>query len=315
MLCSAGCGAQTTKHVNTNRMLCDTATGLCEMPGTATADTNLKIAAAAKPVKLIYFTDPICSSCWGIEPQLRRLKLEYGADVEVEYHMGGLLPDWSYNSGGISKPSDVASHWDEASHHYQMPIDGDVWLEDPLHSSYPPSIAFKAAQLQDQAKAVVFLRALREMVFMKKKNITKWPVIEAAADEAGLDKAQLRRDFEGNAKTMFEEDLQLARNMGVRGFPSVFIAGADDKSVFVYGSRPYSEYEAGIRAVYAKAEKMPFASDWKSLFTHYPTLATQEFAVMSGTSFDAAGKELGQLLKDGRIRQLKSKNGPLWSLQ
>ena len=26
-----------------------------------------------KTAKLIYFTDPICSSCWGIEPQLRNL--------------------------------------------------------------------------------------------------------------------------------------------------------------------------------------------------------------------------------------------------
>ena len=31
-----------------------------------------------------------------------------------------------------------------------MPIDGDVWLEDPLNSSYPPSIAFKAAEMQDK---------------------------------------------------------------------------------------------------------------------------------------------------------------------
>ena len=106
------------------------------------------LPAGARPVKIVYFTDPICSSCWGIEPQLRQLKLEYGPYLDIEYRMGGLLPNWSYNSGGISKPSDVAHHWDEVSLHYDMPIDGDVWLEDPLDSSYPPSIAFKAAQIK-----------------------------------------------------------------------------------------------------------------------------------------------------------------------
>ena len=114
---------------------------------------------------------PICSSCWGIEPQLRKLKLEYGNNIQIEYRMGGLLPDWNYNSGGISEPSDVAHHWDEVSVHYDMPIDGDVWLEDPLDSSYPPSIAFKAAQLQDEYKALLFMREIREMVFLQKKNI------------------------------------------------------------------------------------------------------------------------------------------------
>ena len=107
------------------------------------------------------------------------------------YRMGGLLPSWEvYNSGSISKPSDVAHHWDEVSVYYEMPIDGDVWLEDPLPSSYPPSIAFKAAQIQDEKKAIEFLRKIREMVFLEKKNITKWQYLELAAKQVGLDAAE-----------------------------------------------------------------------------------------------------------------------------
>ena len=111
---------------------------MCEATEGAT-DTASKdtVQSNKKPVKIVYYTDPICSSCWGIEPQLRKLKLEYGDAVEIDYRMGGLLPDWNYNSGGIGQPSDVASHWDEVSLHYDMPIDGDLWLEDPLDSSYP----------------------------------------------------------------------------------------------------------------------------------------------------------------------------------
>ncbi|MCH5685729.1 DsbA family protein [Niabella sp. W65] len=159
-----------TMQQQNNPLLCDRETGICEIPGsTATLPAIDMASIIEKPIKLTYFTDPICSSCWGIEPQLRKLKLEYGDSMEIDYRMGGLLPDWSYNSGGISKPSDVAHHWDEVSVYYDMPIDGDVWLEDPLPSSYPPSVAFKAAQMQDHAKAVAFLRIIREMVFCKEK--------------------------------------------------------------------------------------------------------------------------------------------------
>lgn len=209
---------------NTNNpLLCDPVEGACGLPA-STSRNKVDVHPDDQPVKVIYFTDPICSSCWGIEPQLRKLKLEYGHILDIAYHMGGLLPDWSYNSGGISKPSDVAHHWDEVSVHYDMPIDGDVWLEDPLHSSYPPSIAFKAAQMQDEQKAIVLLRELREMVFLQKTNITRWEHIAIAAEAAGLDVLQLKTDYEGEAKANFESDLQLAKSMGVRGFPSVFLS-------------------------------------------------------------------------------------------
>ena len=161
-------------QTQSNPLLCDPETGICEINIAGTdARKDHSVISNEKPVKIIYFTDPICSSCWGIEPQLRKLKLEYGNYIEIEYRMGGLLPDWSYNSGGISKPSDVAHHWDEVSNYYDMPIDGDIWLEDPLYSSFPPSVAFKAAQLQRNVKAILFLRQVREMVFLQKRNIRR----------------------------------------------------------------------------------------------------------------------------------------------
>lgn len=185
--------------------MCDTIEGVCGLPGSET-DVKVGKSTSDKTIRMIYYTDPICSSCWGIEPQLRKLKLEYGKVIEIEYRMGGLLPDWSYNSGGISKPSDVARHWDEASIFYDMPIDGAVWLEDPLTSSYPPSIAFKAAQLQSEEKALSFLREIKEMVFLQKKNISKWEHLEFAAKRVGLNMEQFKEDFEGKAKLLFQQD-------------------------------------------------------------------------------------------------------------
>ncbi|MBX7129608.1 MAG: DsbA family protein, partial [Flavobacteriales bacterium] len=99
-----------------NPLLCDPDTGVCAMPGSTGADAvaTQNTVPASRAITLLYFTDPICSSCWGAEPQLRRLKMEYGEAIDIQYHMGGLLPSWDiYNSGGISKPSDVAGHWDE----------------------------------------------------------------------------------------------------------------------------------------------------------------------------------------------------------
>lgn len=265
----------------TNPLLCDPETGVCGVPGSE-ENGSVTIDTTEKSVKVIYFTDPICSSCWGIEPQLRKMKLEYGKEIDVEYHMGGLLPDWSYNSGGISKPSDVAHHWDEVSGYYDMPIDGDVWLQDPLDSSYPPSIAFKAAQLQSEEKAILFMRELRELVFLKRKNIAKWENMALAAEKVGLDLKQLKSDFEGKAKTLFEDDLKMARELGVRGFPTIFFMNNKGEKQMVYGSKPYPFYETAILTVNPKAEKSEFAKDWESLFKKYSSLTAKEFTELSG---------------------------------
>lgn len=299
---------------NNNPLLCDPVEGMCGIPD-STTKTKIEVQGIEKPVKVVYFTDPICSSCWGIEPQLRKLKLEYGNSIEIEYRMGGLLPDWKYNSGGISKPSDVAHHWDEVSAYYDMPIDGDLWLEDPLHSSYPPSIAFKAAQIQDNEKAVLFLREIREMVFLQKKNITKWENLETAAKKVGLNVVQLKKDYEGNAKTLFEEDLKVAKKYGVRGFPTIFFLDNSGNKEIVYGSKPYAFYETSVLKLHPTAIKSEYSKNWETLFAKYPSLTAKEFSELSGTPRVESETVLNELVTQGKLEKLSTKNGSIWIIK
>lgn len=285
---------------NTNPLLCNPESGFCEMP------------AQQNSIKVIYYTDPICSSCWGIEPQLRKLKLEYGDSTDIEYRMGGLLPDWSYNSGGISKPSDVARHWDEVSAYYDMPIDGDVWLEDPLPSSYPPSIAFKAAQLQDKGKAILFLRAIREMVFLQKKNITKWEHLELAAKSVELDVMQFKKDYEGKAQALFNEDLQSGKELGVRGFPTMFFIDTEGNTEKVYGAKPYSSYESALLKIHSKAVKTTYEKSWSFVFSKYPSLTAREFAELTGMPGNESERVLDELTAAGKLHKRTTKNGAIW---
>lgn len=294
-----------------NPLLCDITTGMCELPD-STASENGPTPVAKKAVKLIYYTDPICSTCWGIEPQLRKLKLEYGHSFEIEYRMGGLLPDWSYNSGGISKPSDVAHHWDEVSQYYDMPIDGDVWLEDPLSSSYPASIAFKAAQLQGDDKALLFLREIREKVFLRKKNIAKWDNLLEAARTVGLNLDTFTADYQGKAQELFQQDLALGRQLGVRGFPTMFFVDEAGNQEKVYGFKPYAEFEKALRKQQPSALKTVFATDWQPLFATYHTLTSREFAELSGMNRKEVDSYLQQLADSGKLAKLTTKNGFLW---
>lgn len=315
---NTSCHSQNNRNMQeqNNPLICNPENGICEIPtkqnDTATAGS---VRAVKKPIKIIYYTDPICSSCWGIEPQLRKLKLEYGNSFEIEYRMGGLLKDWSYNSGGISKPSDVAHHWDEVSVFYDMPIDGDVWIEDPLSSSYPPSIAFKAAQMQDNEKAILFLREIREMVFLQKKNITKWEHLELAATKVGLNILQFKTDYEGKAKELFNEDLQLGKQLGVRGFPTMFFIDSAGQKEMVYGSKPYSSFETALFKLYPTASKTNYNKTWMSVFSKYNSLTAKEFTDLTETTRNESENILNDLTTQGKLEKLTTKNGALWTLK
>ena len=298
-----------------NPLMCNPESGICEIPTTeSNTQDSASVKADKKPIKIIYYTDPICSSCWGIEPQLGKLKLEYGNHFDIEYRMGGLLPNWSYNSGGISKPSDVAHHWDEVSVYYDMPIDGNVWLEDPLDSSYPPSIAFKAAQIQDQEKAILFLREIREMVFLEKKNITKWEYLEAAAKTVGLDVEKFKTDYEGQAKQHFEADLKLGRDLGVRGFPTIFFTDSTGRKERVYGSQPYSTFESTLLQLLPTATKTSYDKTWQGVFSKYHSLTAREYSELTNTPRSQSDAILDSLTKSGHLTKLSTKNGHLWTV-
>lgn len=315
---TASCNSQNKNNMKqqNNPLMCDPETGVCEIPTNETnSDESSLITAGKKPVKVIYFTDPICSACWGIEPQLRKLKLEYGDSVEVDYRMGGMLKDWSYNNGEISKPSDVAHHWDEVSAYYDMPIDGDVWLEDPLDSSFPASIAFKAAQMQNNEKAILYLREVREMVFVKKMNIAKWENLVQAAKNVGLDVEKFKADYEGQAKVLFEEDLKMARQFGVRGFPTLFFTDASGRTELVYGSKPYSAFEQTLLKLLPTATKQSYDKSWSSIFSKYNSLTAKEFSVLSGVSRNESENLLNELTGKQNLKKVTSKNGALWTLQ
>lgn len=299
-----------TQKIN-NPLTCDPGTGICDVPATDPGINTIK----KKPLRLVYFTDPICSSCWGIEPQLRKLKLVYGQYFDIEYRMGGLLESWDkYGGSDVGKPSDVARHWDEVSAVYNMPMDGDIWLEDPLHSSYPPSIAFKAAQIQDEDKSVVFLRRIREMVFLQKKNIAKWSHLQKAAEEAGLDLQKFAADLDGGAKQIFDEDLSFAKSLGVRGFPTIFFMDDEQNRLKIYGVKPYQHLEQTLLSLYPNASRSDIDRSYVTLFSHYPTLTTKEFSLLMDISFGEAESLLTGLHKNEKVERYQSKNGSLWTL-
>lgn len=240
-------------------MICDLETGICgdaSDEGMEVIDLN----APKKEVTIYYVTDPICSHCWALEPVLRRFEEQYGQYFKLQTVMGGLLESWegfADKSNGISAPADVAGHWREVGEHSRMPIDGSLWLDNPVQSSYPPSRVFKIIQKQDEQLAKVFLRRAREAVFAFNRNIGEAEILIDIVNQLGLDGQKIIEEAQlPHAQQLLNEDFVLSRSLGVRGFPSIIMVNEENKGVKIVGARPTDYYVNGLKQALSTSDDL-----------------------------------------------------------
>lgn len=263
---------------------------------------NIKRAPWDKRIQIKYFTDPICSTCWAIQPQLRKLELKYGNQLEIDYRMGGLLPHWhNYNRHGISQPDQVAEHWNEVETHHQMPISGEIWKSNPLPSSYPPSIAFKAAQLQNPEKAIIFLRKIREALFVAQKNIIDQKLLYRIALSSALDAAKLLRDINQKAKTNFLEDLELCEQLQIKTLPTLIFSNHLGDVYRLEGIQKYEVFEKTLFDLNSTLQIFDYNKDPLELFSKYPSMSLKEYSYLSEKPKTEALAELKRLCENKQL--------------
>ncbi len=263
-----------------NNMICDLETGICG-PGGDEEMQFIDLSAPQKKIDLYYVTDPICSHCWALEPVLRKFTEQYGQYFNMHTLMGGLLEKWdgfADVSNGINGPEDVAGHWREVGEHSRMPIDGTVWLTDPIESSFIPSRVFKVIQQQNSEIATAFLRRAREALFAFNKNIAKDDILIELVNQVGLDGEKIVAQSKlPDADTSLQEDFQLVRQLGVRGFPTIILLNEEKKGAKIGGARSLEQYVSALKQMLPGEEIQPKKKQsLKTLFQKEKLLFSRE---------------------------------------
>jgi predicted DsbA family dithiol-disulfide isomerase len=276
-------------------------------------------------LELVEYTDPYCTWCWGSEPILRRIKEVYGGSVKVDYKMGGLVEnidtffDPSNQIGGRDWYKQVARHWLEASQMHGMPVDEQVFydLKDELFSTYPASIAVKAAEFQDLEVAKLYLRRLREAASAERMPIHRLEVQAELAVEVGLDRRRLVTDIEGgSAKNAFLADVGEARSRGISGFPTFLIRGVSGEEMVLYGYQRFSVFEAVFRklskGLLVPSVIEPSQENILSFIRRYGKVAPREVAEVFDLPMPSVDESLRQLVERGKIVEKKVGNGAFY---
>jgi putative protein-disulfide isomerase len=274
------------------------------------------------PVRVRYYTDPACSASWAAEPRLRRLMVEFGADVEITYVMGGL-------ARAFEDPAGLVMSWLGHAAESGMPVDPRLWSTSPPRSSYPAGIAFTAAAEQGREGAERYLRALREGFMCHGRKLDGPEALVEEARRAGLDAQRFRIDLESNAiLERFGADLEDARTItpgareaglaaeGSHGssverlqFPALRL-GEDD---WVGGDHGYEDWRNAALAAGAEQDTGD-PPDVSAALRRFGTMATAELEAVCDLPGPRAGAEAWRLASEWRARRVPVLFGELWEL-
>jgi putative protein-disulfide isomerase len=260
------------------------------------------------PARLRYFTDPACAASWALEPGLRRLQTEFGAEVQITYVMGGLARQYEGDQ------SRTLGEWLDAAADSGMPVDPRAWnTADAIGSTFPACMAFKAAEEQGAETAERYLRALREGIMCRRRKLDGAEALVELARSAGVDSERFRIDLDSNAIVeAFGADLQDTRERGIESLPVLLFSGADGSERRCEAGDGYEAWRRAALACGAEPAGAPAPSVEEAL-ARFGSLAAVEVAAVCDLPGPRAQAELWRLATEWRVRPERFLTGELWT--
>jgi putative protein-disulfide isomerase len=251
------------------------------------------------PVRLRYHTDPACPASWAAEPALRRLVVEFGADLSITYVMGGLARE--YEAPYEARVMEWLEHADRSG----MPFDPRLWTEGPIRSTYPACMAVMAAAEQGADAAGRYLRALREGLMCLRRKLDGKEALVEEARGAGLDVGRFRIDLDSHAiLEAFGADLEATRAHS-RGLPFLVVG----EEGLVCG--PADDLRAAVVQAGARPAGEP-SPDVLAALRRFGRMATAEVEAVCDLPGPRANAELWRLAAEWRVRPTRVLTGMLW---
>jgi len=140
----------------------------------------------------------------------------------VKNVVGGLAPD-SNEAMPLDQQQAIAGYWKKIEGLLGTSFNHEFWQENiPRRSTYPACRAVIAARWQDAEEQMI--AAIQAAYYLKAKNPSNIDTHLGLAAELGLDSEQFETDLSSpQLEKAFADELQLARSLPIKGFPSMVL--------------------------------------------------------------------------------------------
>ncbi len=193
--------------------------------------------------QLIYVGDPMCSWCWGFAPVKRRIEEQCEGRAEVSLAVGGLRP-FTTEPQDDQRKAFLREHWQEIGDKTGQPFAFHLLdRDDFVYDTEPASrAAVVVRHLDGQAKALDFFSELQRAFYADNADVTEAATLTALARDFGVDGDAFAERLETEEMRQATiEDFQLARSLGVTGFPTVVVKDDQGYAYLTVGYQPYEQ--------------------------------------------------------------------------
>ncbi len=178
---------------------------------------------AQEKATLIYIGDPMCSWCYGFNPELSKVAKQLEEKVDIQLLMGGLRPYGTETIVGMK--SYLKEHWDHVHQASNQPFDYAI-LDDPefIYDTEPPCRAVLVVRHIQPESEIAFYEDVQSMFYAKNKRPNIAENYHELLEKYDIDKDAFDKAFHSDdMKALTRQDFEKSQAMGIRGFPSIVL--------------------------------------------------------------------------------------------
>jgi len=194
---------------------------------------------------IVYVYDALCGWCYGFSPVIMKLQEEYKPDLTIEVISGGMI-----TGSRIGPIGEVASYIKSAYKTVEANCGvkfGQGFLNhtlangEAIFTSIPPAIALSIVKHIKPNDSLFFAAAIQKAIYDTGMLPGDPKTYLALASDFGIDKKRfIKKWHDPFYHQLAQEDFKTSANLGVQGFPTVFIKHKDK---YVKVSSGYLAYE------------------------------------------------------------------------
>lgn len=167
----------------------------------------------------------MCSWCWGISNEFEKLKENFKNEFEPYILMGGLRP-------GVSDKMDksmrdfLRHHWKEVNLRTGQPFNYAILEKDSdfVYDTEIPSRAVIIVREMRPDSAFEFFKEIQKAFYVQNKNTNLTDTYLDILIDFQIDTDKFQQKFKTEEyRNKSYQDFQIARQMGVTGFPTVVL--------------------------------------------------------------------------------------------
>lgn len=204
---------------------------------------------------LWYFADPMCSWCWGFAPVISAIKEIYSDRVKIALMLGGLRPGTTEPMTTKSR-EEILHHWQDVHRMTGQPFAFDGAMpEGFIYDTEPPSRAVIAVADINPEAIFLYFKSVQEAFYARGQNVTQPDTLADLAEQHNIEKTVFLDRFQSDEmQKKTQTHFQIARESGVRGFPTVVLQDGATGTLLTNGYRPFEELQPTIDQWLAQPE-------------------------------------------------------------